>query len=286
MKKPITILATVLIMLSSVAVSISADFAPFEVEGVLTEFSGVDDMLEYRAGKQWVHEPWYSDDYFDQKINYIGFMESFLYIPNDYRKSDIEKIWLDDVKVVIFLKGGSRLSYEFRDAVGADIHLPFVFYYCKGGNNNYAKLGVDDVQNVMYDENKEIDYSKVLLKFSGIKEMLNYIESKKWTDELWYHPALEIEMVNCMQNHLNDHLFIPVEYTKDDILAISLADKTISVAFKDGYSFSYSYSVFDKAESASTSAFQLSGRKVHNIMPSDSSINVIEPIECCDIPCE
>lgn len=286
MKKLLIILTAILITLLSTALPINASIDPFMVEGILTELGNVEEMLEYRATKKWVNEPWYSDEYFDQKINYICFMDYFLYVPNGYTRADITNIWIDDFKVIIFLKDGGKISYAFRDSIDSDIHLPFIFYFSKSGDTNYTKLSENDVQNVMADIDRVIYYGGPNLSFSSADEMIKYIKAEKWENELWYHPACEDKMVIYMQKYLSKYLFAPVEYSKKDINEIDFFNNTVSIVFNDGECISYKYSVFDKAAAIPTSTFKLADREMYNIISTDSTIDIIEPVEQCNLICE
>lgn len=297
MKKLLVMFTAALIMLINVTSSVNAAATSthFEIEGTLTEFNGVDDFLEYHASKGWVHEPWYSNDYYDDRISSIGLMRLFVYIPNEYKKEDITKIWLDDVKIIVFLNDGSKVSERFRDSVDStNMYTPHEFYYSTGNDAEYTKIDFADAKNVMYDYIKT-DYSGVYLRFSSLEELQDYIANEKWNDELWYHPAREDIIVSYMKTYIRNYLFIPVKYTKDDIYEIEFALNCIVIVFKNNSYFSYKYTIFDKAASisaptfwinattTSTSGISTSHTTVYNIMSDNSTNKVVKPLERCSL---
>ena len=201
MKKALAMFAAALIMLINITISVNSTSTPdpFEAEGYLSEFKGVDDYRQYYESKSWVNEPWYSDDYYHTRIDSIKLISVFLFIPKDYNKEDIIKIWLDDVKLIVFFKDGSKLSQRFRDSADSDIHTPEDFIYTTGNDAEFTELDGNDIDNVMYEYSKITNFSGIFLRFSSLDELLDYIDNEKWNYEVWYHPAKKNSTVDCMK---------------------------------------------------------------------------------------
>ncbi len=288
MKKPITILATVLIMLSSVAVSISADLAPFEVEGVLTEFSGVDDMSDYIYQSKWEEEPWYNCDIIDQRILNLLSMRKALFVPNDYGKSSIAKIQVTDTEVIITLADNGIMRYRYRDSHVSEIYYPHEFIFKKSGIER--KLGSSEVRNIMTDEVINEFFGGSLLEFNSVDELLDYIENKSWKKDGFYYPlAKDAPYFMFLTEYVENNLYIPIGYNVRDIVKIVFEDanKLFSVHFSDGKTMQHTYINPNDPLSLESTEFLLrpdnKSVKVYNAFAGDESISVSEPKEITDL---
>ena len=74
--------------------------------------------------------------------------------------------------------------------------------------------------------------------FDSLDELLQYIENEQWRSEWWYDSTEYSTKVDYLKRMSNE-LFLPVGYTKDDILNIKIDDVMVIVYLSDGKGLHY-----------------------------------------------